>query len=496
MSAYGESLKKYIKDKRISVRKLSMETKIDRTLLQKYLSGDRLPKNIGEVNQISDCLMLSPEKKEELAQQYNKSHYGEKQYEGFLMIRDVLNGLVDYQLNPDMLKGSREEETFCSEPEKESRIYLGALEVENALRSMLKEQRRFCRMSCQEASFSEEERKIRILAQPDTGNLLKTVLSVCIGNKMEVEQIVCLEEDSAEGNNNIRIIYNLLPMLFGDVNYQSFYYYDNQEAHINTMSLLPVLILAGERGLICNSKMNEGLLFQNKEVVSFYRRQYDAIKSRTRLFTGYLEDITEWMTFIKGFVTELAVAEICIGDTPCVTYCLDEKMLDKYLKVGEKEKQYVKDTLSENRNKVTGAADSDGMTNIFSEEGLRSFMETGRSSEYPEEFYRPIEEEDRLLILERVICMMETGQVRYCMTNPSSLKLDERLMVYINQKVVFQYHQSHCLSQYFSISEVSIRRSFEEFVKFAGENRWIYDNNETLDRMKKILKEYKSKFMQ
>lgn len=63
MSAYGDCLKRYIKDKRVSVRKLSLETKIDRTLIQKYLSGDRLPKNMDEVNQISDCLMLSPEKK-------------------------------------------------------------------------------------------------------------------------------------------------------------------------------------------------------------------------------------------------------------------------------------------------------------------------------------------------------------------------------------------------------------------------------------------------
>lgn len=496
MSAYGDCLKRYIKDKRVSVRKLSMETKIDRTLIQKYLSGDRLPKNIDEVNQISDCLMLSPEKKEELVRQYNKSYYGDKQYEGFLMIRDILNGLVDYQFNPGVLQGGKRGECSGLEQRKECRIYLGALEVENALRFMLREQMRLCRMKYQDAALSEEEQKIRILAQPDVANLLKTVLSVCIGHKMEVEQIVCLDEDSAEGNNNIRIIYNLLPMLFGNVNYQSFYYYDNKEAHINTMSLLPVLILAGDNGMICNSKMNEGLLFQNGETAAFYRRQYDAIKRKTRLFTGYLEDITEWMTFLKGVVTELAVAEICIGDTPCVTYCLDEKMLDRYLKVGEKEKQYVKDTLSENRNKVTGIAESGGMTNIFSEDGLRSFMETGRSSEYPEEYYRPIEESDRLLILERVICMMETGQVKYCMTNPIYLKLDERLSIYINEKVVFQYHQSHCLGQYFCISEVSIRRSFEEFVKFAGENRWIYDSHETLIRMKKILIEYKDKFLQ
>ena len=69
MSDYGECLKKYIKENGISVRRLSIETEINRTLLQKYLSGDRLPKSIREVEHISECLMLSPEKQEKLTAQ-------------------------------------------------------------------------------------------------------------------------------------------------------------------------------------------------------------------------------------------------------------------------------------------------------------------------------------------------------------------------------------------------------------------------------------------
>lgn len=488
MSDYGECLKKYIKENGISVRRLSIETEINRTLLQKYLSGDRLPKSIREVEHISECLMLSPEKQEKLTEEYNKSCYGSKRYESFLMIRDVLNGLVDFRLD---LPPQTERGSFPAQPGVEQnapipggqacKTCLGAMEVENVLRNILEEQKN-----------SGQNKRLEILSQPDAGNLMPIVLSACVGQETEVEQIVCLDEDSAEGNNNIRVIYSLLPMLFGNINHQSYYYYDKKEAHINTMSLLPVLILAGDYGMVCNSKMDEGLVFWSKESVEFYRRQYQKIKRRTSFLTGYLNDITEWMTFIRSFVTELSTAEICIGATPCLTACLDEAMLFKYLRMDEKDNQFVMEALAENRSKLTGKG-AKRMVNIFSEEGLRHFLETGRSNEYPDSCYTPIDMADRLLILERVIEIAEKGIIIYNMTNPLFLNLDRRLLIYINEKIVFQYHQKNAMSQYFRINERTVRRGFRDFVEFSRENRWLCGAEETIARMKEILSEYRQK---
>lgn len=48
MSLYGECLRKYIEESGMSVSRLAKETGFNRTLLQKYLSGDRLPKTVQE----------------------------------------------------------------------------------------------------------------------------------------------------------------------------------------------------------------------------------------------------------------------------------------------------------------------------------------------------------------------------------------------------------------------------------------------------------------
>lgn len=495
MSAYGECLKKYIKENGMSVRKLSIETGINRTLIQKYLSGDRLPKNAEEVRLISEGLMLSPEKQEDLMEQYNRSSYGAKRYASFLMIRDILCGLTDYRMTPEPAASAGEDKKasafglFAEEGEPDlvgqggSRACIGSMEVENALRFMLKRQRK-----------TGKHWTLRIISQPDSEILLKTVLSVCTGQDVEIEQIVCLDEDSSEGNNNIRTIYGLLPMLFGSVHYQSYYYYDKKDAHINTMSLLPVLVLAGDSAMVCSYRMDEGLVFFQKESVQFFHRQYDKIKSRTRFLTGYLQDnVTEWMDFLRSFVTELSVTEICIGATPCITYCLDEKMLNRYLQVGGEERRYLMETFVSNRDKVMKRTGTKAILNIFSEAGLRHFMETGRSDEYPDACYTPVAFPDRVLILERMIGMAEQGYIRYVLTNPDRLTLDEKLLIYVNEKVIFQYRQNTHLSQYFSVTERGIRRSFQEFVAFAGENNWICRQEETLRKMKELLVQYRQK---
>ena len=499
MSTYGEKLRKYINECKISVRKLSMETGINRVLLQKYLSGERLSKNVEEVYHISDCLMLSPEKKEDLVEGYNRTRYGEKKYDDFLKIQEILCGLVNYRMHPSMHASVAQQiggddtasagveamaESFLTE-NKEFKVCAGSMEVENTLRAMLQRQMRTGR-----------KWTLQMVSQPEASNLLKTVLSVCDdgSSDVEVEQILCLNEDSPDGDNNIQTVCSILPMLFASVDYQSFYYYDKKDSHINTMSLLPILILAGDNAMVCSYKMDEALLFSRKEIVEFYRAQFRHIKNRTNLLIRqYKDDVSEWATYLKNFMTDLAVAEICIGATPCVTYSLDEMILSECLCLEPAGKESLMNIFAKNRDTFTRASSKKAPVNLFSEKGLRRFMETGRSNEYPDDWYHPITVPNRLLMLERMIAMAESGYMNYIMTNPDALPLDGNLLIYVNENVVFHYHQNNQLNQYFSVNEQGVRRSFQEFIGFAEENGWIFNSEDTIRKMQELLQEYKDK---
>ena len=82
MIVFSELLKSFINEKNISVKKLAANVQMDRTLIQKYMSGSRTPKNYREVQKLADGMMLLPEQQGELLDAYYRNLYGTKRMRG------------------------------------------------------------------------------------------------------------------------------------------------------------------------------------------------------------------------------------------------------------------------------------------------------------------------------------------------------------------------------------------------------------------------------
>ena len=139
MPVFAEVLKYYINESHVSVRKLSMETGIDRTLIHKYMADRRIPKSIEEVKRLGRCLMLSPEKQKQLLESYNQSLYGEERYRGFLTIQQILLGVPDFQIQKRTeMEGNHSniEHIFHGSDQKTVSFY-GQIQVEDALLTLL-----------------------------------------------------------------------------------------------------------------------------------------------------------------------------------------------------------------------------------------------------------------------------------------------------------------------------------------------------------------------
>ena len=108
--------------------------------------------------------------------------------------------------------------------------------------------------------------------------------------------------------------------------------------------------------------------------------------------------------------------------------------------------------------------------------------------------YKRISQQSEIISTVELLGIIKIDYMEYIMTNSDLLTIDENLLIYVNENVVFQYHQDNQLSQYFSINERGVRRSFQEFIGFAEENGWLHDADGTTRRMKEILEEYKRRF--
>ncbi len=476
MSLFSEMLKEYVKKSRISVSKLAAEAEIDRTLLHKYLSGSRLPASRGQVARMGRAMMLLPMQQDLLLEHYAKSAYGEKKYESFGKIRRILEGMQDLRVWEE--SGELDEDAARRRPMVEgegSAAFYGRLQVEDALIQLLR------------AAAGKDPGgvvDVKILMQPSQESLMRAILRICSRLNVRLEHIVCLDCNRGD-NDNISLLFPVLAFEFGNVPYQSYFYYDDIDHHVNQMSLLPNLVLAGDYVFLCNHEADKCLVVRREEEKEFFRREYEKIKGHTERLSvvdpagGYVGKAAEG---------GLGKFDLQIGFAPDLMPGIDEKMMHRHLLLAEGPKE---ETIQAEKQRILALAEQKQFCCYFSERGLRRFLEDGIAPGYSQETFLPFSPEERAVVLNRAAGMAKAGYLAYYMANDACIRLDGGVSVRAGQEgdVSFSYggggHGKAVM-----VKEASISDSLHRFAEFAEESGWFCGRDETVERMRRLGKEY------
>lgn len=147
---------------------------------------------------------------------------------------------------------------------------------------------------------------------------------------------------------------------------------------------------------------------------------------------------------------------------------------------------------SDNKNPKT-------LLNWFSMEGLRSFMDNGVFSTLPQEpFYNPVSLPDCIKILERYIYMSSIGRMK-----PQLVKDEYNLTlkdVFIEpsfgepQFLRFSLSDNEVLtSKIMNINDKDIVESYMEFCDYLCNAGYVMSIEDTIEKLKDVLEEYKGK---
>ena len=82
-----------IKNHTYNNKKLAQETGIDRTVIQKYISGARLPSSYDNIEIIADKLTLSKEERNMLYDAYKIEKVGYEKYEQLKLIKKIIENI-------------------------------------------------------------------------------------------------------------------------------------------------------------------------------------------------------------------------------------------------------------------------------------------------------------------------------------------------------------------------------------------------------------------
>lgn len=478
MILFSELLKEYISLNRISVKKLAECVGMDRTLLQKYMSGLRRPKNKREVERISLCMLLTPEQREKLLLSYYQTVYGRKTYESFRQIKDFLEGNGNLRINRNpVLWGNFIPEKKSFAGQKENKMYFGKMQTEDALTYMLA-------MACKEAQGKAVSMKL--IVQPDQMELIMLLLRLCSKIPVEIEHIICLDRDK-ENNDNFALLMPVFILACNINQYHSRYYYENTDSHLNDMSLLPNLILADNFALLCSRNANECLLMHCGDQVEFLQYQYNRIAARTEDLGISDKDSLELMQFISLISVTLR-NNVRISWFPCTLLIVDQQMGEECLLLQEPQKSQLIEMMADARGRLLRGR---AVREYFTEEGLHAFLKEGRLPEYFSSIFGRPDKEVRVRSVKSMIAMAEQGLIEVHMANSLRLNIAEYITVSVNAvgNVDFWYHDGEkCRT--ISVKESSVCENIYRFEKFACENEWFIGVKATIDKMKNILEDY------
>ena len=510
MSTFGALLKQHVTDKNISVLKISEEVGIDRTVFHTYMSEKRKPKSHIEVRRICKAMQLSAAEQTALLTAYYESQYGSKSYADFLTLQQILEGTQDFRLKPDVVRAS--EAPSLLRESSQVQTYNGALQVEYAFTSFLD---RFVAEAAKAAartgtmantgtgavamagipgsvSAVSSADTLHIIMQPTQAQLMRLLMLHTAGQPVQMEQLLCLEQNPKD-NNNLSLLLPAIALFLNHPGYHCRYYYDNVEAHINQMTLLPIMVLTKDSAFLCNQTCDSCCIIQNPDIAGFLLLQYTALSQVSEELGIPLQMFTEHNTRCEDYF-QVGDSVYTFSYSPLFTLGMTMEMLMDHLIMDEEAKasfmQIVQHEFS-----VMGAGK--GICEYFEKDALREFMESGEFPAYPspEGFYRRPSMNIRLQILNKLIALNKEGYLSSHMSDHTYFRLSKENQVLSNPKQGYVEIRCETYGRSTSIllQEACLCSTLQEFPKYAMAANLFCSQDETVKYMESLAREFASR---
>lgn len=288
--------------------------------------------------------------------------------------------------------------------------------------------------------------------------------------------------------HNLKVIRNLIPTYFHvGKSYETLYYYhDYPQLEFNDGLLYPYYIVTEHYVLLLDSELEYAIEITNAEFVEQYHK-----KIQDKILKGGIQDLVEYFENELEFLnfelkqTEQSEIQIFLEYEPCFYYWADEALMEQVL--NRARQLELTEQLDAIKKQAEHYRSSNHVMHYFTENGLREFVETGFCSNYPQKLVRPLMEEERICILERMLESMKDDTCDLRIIKPKYLKITDMLALFYNDVngLVLRLKDEQNRFRYIRIKEHSLCRAFIDYVKSMQEQEEVYSMEETEEILKK-----------
>lgn len=481
MSEFSDIFRGLIQEKDINVYSMVQYCNTDRSTMYKYISGKRKLKDLSLFKKIAEYMRLSPLEYQDFLQAYHISNIGEYTY---YCRQNVENFILGFPENLSPPKPPKESYGPLPDytPDTPCLPLHTQVEVNNYIYWMI------------HLESNIPHGHLGMLLQPDHGFLFHLLSSINpIQAPMRIDHIFCLNnsEQMTESKKIRFLCYmeTIMPLFFAGLDYHPHYFYDDINAHFYNLNTFPYLLLTSTCALMCSSDFKRGIIYHDKQFLSFLWRSYEDIRTNTSPLFHIVNSVLEECD-VLGNMGWGATPSYAIQAEPCLIPYITPAILDRAVpdQIPDRAalitnvRKYIEESLER--------IPDPNMHTYHTRQGILRFLETGFLQEIPADIYSPFTMEERLQMLGSMTKYSLAGIHRMLKGPLENLPLNLHLSFNAyNGYLLFSNHIGQNI--YLIIEESGMLSAFMDYVSNLDEN-YICTPEETTLYIQQLINKYRN----
>lgn len=469
MITVQELIKQHIHSNGYTIYAISQQSGINRTTLQKILSGQRsLTKEI--YDKLISFFPLTEIDREELDTAFLIDQIGTERFETHMEIKDIL------EMSTNLLYQSTNAPvpTFYPIEQLENGMFLqNSYDIANTLYSITLQT---VKQEAHPFLYTYAD-----FAHPYTTLLFKPLYTSDF-KALHISHLVEYKKNAAENSpynniHNIRMLKNLLPFFSAFPGSFSVYYYYATKNNFKQEALaFPYYILTNTHVILLSDSYEKALIFTDPAIHAHYLYTFNHATAKSNTLAT---DLVSPLSILHTLNETPASVHypLCLNVQPTLEQFMTADMIDTYML----ENPY-KEVLRETLLKRIAQIQTGNHTILFTLEGLRLFTRQGKNINFPEHLASHFNTTDRIYILNQLIASnhSENGN-HFLLLNP--LKLHTSLHISLAfvppLHTILQLIRADGSQMMIPLKEFTLCNSIMDFVQTLPQYGYVYSLEET-----------------
>ena len=478
MSAFSDILSDYITQKQIKILSLAKYCDIDRSSMYKVMNGKRNPPSKDILEKMAHFMHLTPLEQQKLEEAWKITRMGEELY---FKRKSVENFICHF---PSIPASSVEQlytvDKLSSDSSSDCMVLSSREHINHVLHQI------FLRET------TKTKGRIALFLQPDYDFLFKLLATMPASGNLTINHLLCFTTSDEFTDKkeliNLKYVHTMFPLYIAGLDYHTWYFYDKVHSHYHNFNLFPCMILTSDAAITCTADYQTGLLYQNPDVLNMLWQMFHTYQGQcSSLFDPAAFTPDNYMEIFSRMFDSNFENSALIGIQPeaCITPFLSGDFLsgifNHSLPAGQEILHQADESFRKNKKKL----DKGHFHIYFTARGMLHFAQSGRTEEIPDIFYRPLNKEERIYILQQVAASCNNGSYRILKEPLHNLPRNLHLCISGNTGTMI-FRSNAGLSTVLTLQEYSLINTFQDYMENLEETSF-YSLSEAVSYIQQLI---------